>query len=98
MLVTNLTSFNLARHSDHHANPSRHYQYLRQFQEVPALPYGYMLMFLIGYIPPLFRKVMDPLVMKSVDGDMSKVLTNEYVRKWEAEQMKASRAETIAAE
>lgn len=86
LLVTNLTSFNLARHSDHHANPSRHYQYLRQFQEVPALPYGYMLMFLIGYVPPLFRQVMDPLVLKNVDGDMSQVLTDEYVRQWEAEQ------------
>lgn len=86
LLVTNLTSFNLARHSDHHANPSRHYQYLRQFQDVPALPYGYMVMFLIGYIPPLFRKVMDPLVIKNANGDMNKVLTEDYVDQWEAEQ------------
>jgi len=92
LLVTNLTSFNLARHSDHHANPSRHYQYLRQFQEVPALPYGYMMMFLIGYVPPLFRKVMDPLVLKSFDGDMTKVLTEDYVRQWEAEQADISGA------
>ncbi|CAM3637981.1 alkane 1-monooxygenase [Litorimonas haliclonae] len=86
LLVTNLTSFNLARHSDHHANPSRHYQYLRQFQEVPALPFGYMLMFLIGYVPPLFRRVMDPLVLKGVNGDMNKVLTKDLVCQWEAEQ------------
>jgi len=86
LLVTNLTSFNLARHSDHHANPSRHYQYLRQFQEVPALPYGYMLMFLIAYIPPLFRKIMDPLVLRGVNGDMNKVLTEDLVCQWVAEQ------------
>lgn len=86
LLITNLISFNLARHSDHHANPSRHYQYLRQFKNVPALPFGYMVMFLIGFVPPLFRKVMDPLVLEAVDGDMSKVLTEDYVRQWEAEQ------------
>ena len=86
LLVTNLTSFNLARHSDHHANPSRHYQYLRQFQEVPALPFGYMLMFLIGYIPPLFRRVMDPRVLKGVNGDTSRILTQDFVLQWEAEQ------------
>lgn len=86
LLITNLTSYNLARHSDHHANPSRHYQHLRQFREVPALPHGYMAMFLIGFVPPLFRKVMDPLVLENVDGDMSKVLTKEFVRTWEAEQ------------
>jgi len=45
-----------------------------------------MAMFLIGFVPPLFRKVMDPLVLENVDGDMSKVLTKEFVRTWEAEQ------------
>lgn len=82
LLITNLTSFNLARHSDHHANPSRHYQYLRQFRDVPTLPYGYMIMFLIGFVPPLFRKVMDPLVLRNVDGDMNKVLTHEFAQSW----------------
>ncbi len=78
-LVTNLTSYNLARHSDHHAHPSRHYQHLRTFPEAPHLPFGYMTMFMIAYIPPLFRKVMDHRVLANVDGDMSKVLTKETV-------------------
>ena len=78
-LVTNLTSYNLARHSDHHANPSRHYQHLRTFPDAPQLPYGYMTMNMIGYFPPLFRRVMDPLVLANAGGDMDKVLTKDTV-------------------
>ena len=76
-LITNITSFNLARHSDHHAHPMRHYQYLRSFKDVPTLPYGYGTLYLLAYVPPLWRKVMDPLVLANVDGDMSRVLTKE---------------------
>ncbi len=76
-LITNITSYNLARHSDHHAHPSRHYQYLRNFTDVPTLPYGYGTMYLLAYVPPLWRRVMDPRVLANVDGDMSRVLTKE---------------------
>lgn len=79
-LFTNMISYNLARHSDHHAHPSRHYQHLRNFKEVPVLPYGYGTMTLLAYFPPLFRRVMDPLVLANVDGDMSKVLTKELAK------------------
>jgi len=79
-LVTNLTSYNLARHSDHHAHPSRHYQHLRTFKTAPHLPYGYMSMFLLAYVPPLFRRVMDPLVLANVDGDMARILTPKLAR------------------
>ena len=79
-LFTNLVSFNLARHSDHHANPSRHYQNLRTFPDAPQLPFGYSTMFILAYFPPLFRRVMDPLVLKNVDGDMEKVLTRDMVK------------------
>jgi len=76
-LMTNMISYNLARHSDHHAHPSRHYQHLRNLKDVPELPYGYGTMFLLTYFPPLFRRVMDPVVLENVGGDMSKVLTKE---------------------
>ena len=76
-LVTNITTYNLARHSDHHAHPARHYQYLRSFSDAPQLPYGYGVMYLLAYFPPLFRRVMDPRVLANVDGDMSRVLTKE---------------------
>ena len=79
-LVTNITTYNLARHSDHHAHPMRHYQYLRSFKDVPTLPYGYGIMYLLAYVPPLWRQVMDPLVLANVDGDMSRVLTQDLAR------------------
>ncbi len=79
--VTNLTTYNLARHSDHHANPSRHYQNLRTFADAPHLPYGYGTMFTLAYFPSLFRRVMNPRVMANVDGDMSKVLTKDMVKR-----------------
>ena len=78
-MVTNMISYNLARHSDHHAHPSRHYQHLRNFENVPVLPLGYGGMTLMAYFPPLFRRVMDPLVLEHAGGDLSKVLTKDTV-------------------
>lgn len=63
-LISNLVLFHLQRHADHHANPSRHYQSLRDFPEAPQLPMGYMGMFVLAYIPPLWKKVMNPKVLK----------------------------------
>jgi len=40
-IVTNLFLYHLQRHSDHHANPTRRYQALRDFPEAPVLPTGY---------------------------------------------------------
>ena len=84
-LVTNLISYNLARHSDHHANPSRHYQHLRTFPDAPKLPFGYMTMYWLAYVPPLFRRVMDPRVLANVGGDMGRVLTKDMARAYKAE-------------
>ena len=84
LLVTNIISYNLARHSDHHAHPARHYQNLRKFEQAPQLPYGYMPMFILAYFPPLFRRVMDPCVIANVNGDMSKILTPELVAREQA--------------
>ena len=82
-LVTNLITYNLARHSDHHANPSRHYQHLRTFPDAPQLPYGYGVMYLLAYVPPLYRRVMDPLVLENVGGDLNRVLTKDMVEAYE---------------
>ncbi|CAM2009433.1 alkane 1-monooxygenase [Acanthopleuribacter pedis] len=60
--LTNRFLFHLQRHSDHHANPTRRYQTLRHFDESPQLPTGYAGMILLAMIPPLWRRVMDPLV------------------------------------
>jgi alkane 1-monooxygenase len=71
--ASNLVTFHLERHSDHHAFAARHYQSLRHFDDVPQLPSGYFGMFLLSYVPFLWRRVMDPRVLALVDGDMSRV-------------------------
>ncbi|MCI5047440.1 MAG: alkane 1-monooxygenase, partial [Aquisalinus sp.] len=38
---SNIATIHLQRHSDHHANPSRPYQSLRNFDDLPTLPTGY---------------------------------------------------------
>jgi alkane 1-monooxygenase len=74
-LVTNLATFHLQRHSDHHAYPSRRYQCLRHFPDLPQLPSGYFGMFPLAYVPWAWFKVMDPRLMAlpQVRGDLSRV-------------------------
>ncbi len=74
-LVTNLALFHLQRHSDHHANPSRRYQSLRHFENVPQLPSGYFAMFPLSYVPRLWFAVMDPrlLALEHIQGDLDRV-------------------------
>ncbi|MDE2080820.1 MAG: alkane 1-monooxygenase [Burkholderiales bacterium] len=74
-LVTNLALFHLQRHSDHHAWPSRRYQSLRHFEQLPQLPSGYFGMFPLAYIPWLWFRVMDPrlLALPHVRGDLDRV-------------------------
>lgn len=74
-LVTNLATFHLQRHSDHHAWPSRRYQCLRHFPDLPQLPSGYFGMFPLAYVPPLWFRVMDPrlLALPQVQGDLERV-------------------------
>ena len=74
-ILSNLTLFNLERHSDHHANPTRSYQSLRDFPNIPRLPNGYFGMYLLSYVPSLWFKTMDQRVMDlpHIQGDLSKV-------------------------
>jgi alkane 1-monooxygenase len=74
-VVTNLALFHLQRHSDHHAYPSRRYQSLRDFPDLPQLPSGYFGMFPLAWVPPLWFRVMDPrlLALPHVRGDLGKV-------------------------
>ena len=71
--VSNWLLFHLQRHSDHHANPTRAYQSLRNFDSAPQLPSGYFGMYLLAYVPPLWRKIMDKKVVAWAQGDMSKI-------------------------
>jgi len=65
-LVSNLVVFQLQRHSDHHANPARGFQSLRDFPELPSLPSGYFGMFLVAYVPPLWFKIMNKRLLDVV--------------------------------
>ena len=65
--------YQLQRHSDHHAHPTRSYQALRHFDEAPQLPTGYFGMFVVALIPPLWRRVMDARVLAHSGGDLSKI-------------------------
>ncbi|MGH8539514.1 MAG: alkane 1-monooxygenase [Stenotrophobium sp.] len=71
-IVTNLMLYQLQRHSDHHANPTRSYQALRHFDESPQLPSGYASMVMLAYLTPLWFRVMNPKVVAYHLGDMSK--------------------------
>ncbi|KVX56306.1 alkane 1-monooxygenase [Burkholderia stagnalis] len=70
-VVTNLFLYQLQRHADHHANPTRSYQALRHFDHAPQLPAGYATMILLAYVPPLWYRVMNPRVVAHYGGDMA---------------------------
>ncbi len=71
-VATNVLLYHLQRHSDHHANPTRRYQTLRDFEESPVLPTGYAGMIVLALFPPIWRRVMDPRVVAHFGGDLSR--------------------------
>nr|WP_075850084.1 alkane 1-monooxygenase [Saccharomonospora sp. CUA-673] len=70
-IATNVLLYHLQRHSDHHANPTRRYQTLRDYEESPVLPTGYAGMILLAIVPAIWRRIMDPRVAAHFGGDMS---------------------------
>ncbi|WP_321920829.1 alkane 1-monooxygenase [Burkholderia sp. BCC1998] len=70
-VVTNLFLYQLQRHADHHANPTRSYQALRHFDDSPQLPAGYATMILFAYVPPLWYRMMNPRVVAHYGGNMA---------------------------
>ena len=71
-MVSNLLLFQLQRHSDHHAFPTRRYQVLRHYDDVPQLPTGYAGMIVLAAIPPIWRRIMDPKVVEHYEGDVTR--------------------------
>ncbi|MBD8506610.1 alkane 1-monooxygenase, partial [Hoyosella sp. G463] len=69
---TNLFLYQLQRHSDHHANPTRRYQILRSMKGSPQLPGGYASMIVLAVFPPVWRAVMDKRVLDHYDGDITR--------------------------
>ena len=81
-IATNVLLYHLQRHSDHHANPTRRYQALRDFEESPVLPTGYAGMIVLAIVPAVWRRVMDQRVVAHFGGDVS--LANISPRKRDA--------------
>ncbi|MGB1581701.1 MAG: fatty acid desaturase [Nevskiales bacterium] len=70
-IVSNLLVYQLQRHSDHHAHPTRSYQALRHFDDSPQLPAGYAAMIVLALFPPLWYRVMDRKVAEHWGYDMN---------------------------
>ncbi|MET0954208.1 MAG: alkane 1-monooxygenase, partial [Aeromicrobium sp.] len=84
---TNVLLYHLQRHSDHHANPTRRYQALRDFKQAPVLPTGYAGMIVLSWVPQIWRGVMDRKVVDHYDGDLSRAnvhprMAKRYARKY----------------
>ena len=60
--ISSYIMFNVQRHSDHHYKPTRHYLLLQTYNEdnAPQMPSNYIVMFLIAFVPPLWRRLMHP--------------------------------------
>lgn len=52
----------LSRHSDHHYKASKKYQLLNHIDESPQMPTGYPGMILLALVPPLFFRVVNPVI------------------------------------
>ncbi|MFM7068466.1 MAG: alkane 1-monooxygenase, partial [Actinomycetes bacterium] len=79
-IASNVVLYQLERHSDHHAHPTRRYQALRHFNESPQLPSGYGLMLGLAYLPPVWRRVMDHRVVAHYDGDVTRANIHPRMR------------------
>ena len=64
--VGRITLYELTRHSDHHYKSSKKYQILNSHKECPTLPFGYPTSILLSLVPPLWFRVMNPLVPKAM--------------------------------
>ena len=55
------------RHSDHHANEGRPFQILRYSADAPRYPVGNLEMIIPVFIPRLWFKIVNPIVLKHYD-------------------------------
>jgi alkane 1-monooxygenase len=74
-IASNVLLYHLERHSDHHAHPTRRYQSLRSFPDLPTLPNGYFGMFMVAMVPALWYALMDRrlLALPHIRGDLARI-------------------------
>ncbi|MEX5636245.1 alkane 1-monooxygenase [Parafrankia sp. FMc2] len=79
-VITNLSLFQLQRHSDHHTNPTRPYQTLRSFPDAPQLPASYAALLPIVFVPRAWFAIMNDRVVERYDGDVTRANIAPYRR------------------
>ncbi|MDD9892200.1 MAG: alkane 1-monooxygenase [Gammaproteobacteria bacterium] len=62
--ISGMVLYNLTRHSHHHAMGEKPFWDLRPYPNCPMMPYGYLTMIFVAWLPPLWRKIMDPKVLE----------------------------------
>jgi alkane 1-monooxygenase len=63
-LLSNALQYNLPKHGDHHLHADREFWQLKINATAPTLPYGYQTMAVVALIPPLWRRLVGPLLLE----------------------------------
>ena len=58
---SNYFLYKLQRHSDHHENPLKWFYTLEAVPDAPTMPFGYITMFVMCFVTPLWFRIMNPL-------------------------------------
>ena len=65
-VIGRIVLYELTRHSDHHYKSSKKYQVLDCHEQSPQMPFGYPTSMVLSMIPPLWFKIMNKRVPKSM--------------------------------
>lgn len=65
-LIGRIILYELTRHSDHHYRASKKYQLLNYHEISPQMPYGYPTSIVLSFFPPLWFKIMNKRIPKSM--------------------------------
>ena len=65
-VIGRIVLYELTRHSDHHYKSSKKYQVLDCHDESPQMPYGYPTSMVLAMIPPLWFRIMNKRVPKTM--------------------------------
>jgi alkane 1-monooxygenase len=60
--LTKALQYNLALHADHHLAAGKPYWELKPKSDAPRLPCGYVTAALVALVPPLWHRLIDPLL------------------------------------
>jgi alkane 1-monooxygenase len=63
-VIGRIVLYELTLHADHHYKANKKYQMLLHYDASPQLPFGYPASLLLSLVPPLWFKIMNPLLDK----------------------------------